>query len=60
MYVYAILMRSALSMVLQEEIDRFEDEVIRGGPVALPGALELVQKVRTSGGHREGHCVDYG
>lgn len=52
MYVYAILMRSALFMVFQEEIDRFENEVIRGGPVALPGALELVQKVRTSGGHR--------
>ncbi|KAF6766452.1 HAD-like domain-containing protein [Ephemerocybe angulata] len=27
------------------EIDRFEDEVILGGPVALPGTLELLNRV---------------
>ncbi len=29
----------------QEEVDLFENEVIRGGPVALPGAVELVSQV---------------
>ncbi|RXW18451.1 hypothetical protein EST38_g7404 [Candolleomyces aberdarensis] len=29
---------------LHEEIDRFEDEVIQGGPVALPGAVELLNQ----------------
>ncbi|KAF8203761.1 HAD-like domain-containing protein [Pholiota molesta] len=27
------------------EIDRFEDEVIEGGPAALPGAIELLSKL---------------
>ncbi|KAJ3563759.1 hypothetical protein NP233_g8736 [Leucocoprinus birnbaumii] len=31
---------------LLSEIDRFEDAVIEGGPTALPGAEELVSKVR--------------
>lgn len=30
---------------LQAEIERFEEEVIRGGPVALPGAIDLLSKV---------------
>ncbi|EDR15703.1 uncharacterized protein LACBIDRAFT_300909 [Laccaria bicolor S238N-H82] len=30
---------------LQEEIDRFEDEVIKGGPTALPGANELISQL---------------
>ncbi|KAI0072367.1 HAD-like protein [Panus rudis PR-1116 ss-1] len=30
---------------LQAEIVRFEEEVIRGGPVALPGALPLLQQI---------------
>ncbi|KIL70576.1 hypothetical protein M378DRAFT_183213 [Amanita muscaria Koide BX008] len=29
---------------LQSEIDRFEELVIQGGPIALPGALELVKQ----------------
>lgn len=29
------------------EIVRFEDEVIKGGPIALPGALALLQQVRS-------------
>ncbi|KIK04332.1 hypothetical protein K443DRAFT_676083 [Laccaria amethystina LaAM-08-1] len=30
---------------LQEEIDRFEDEVIKGGPIALPGANGLISQL---------------
>ncbi|CAL1696615.1 unnamed protein product [Somion occarium] len=30
---------------LQAEIVRFEDEVIKGGPIALPGALALLQQI---------------
>jgi len=30
---------------LQAEIDRFEDQVIQGGPVALPGAVSLISKL---------------
>jgi len=30
---------------LLAEIDRFEDEVIQGGPMALPGAVDLVSKL---------------
>lgn len=30
---------------LHAEIDRFEDEVILGGPVALPGTLELLNRL---------------
>ena len=30
---------------LQEAVDLFEDEVIRGGPAALPGAVDLLSKV---------------
>jgi HAD superfamily hydrolase (TIGR01509 family) len=30
---------------LLEEIDRFEDQVIQGGPIALPGAIDLVSKL---------------
>ncbi|KAF9478722.1 HAD-like protein [Pholiota conissans] len=30
---------------LLEEIDRFEDEVIEGGPAALPGAIELLSRL---------------
>ncbi|KAJ3488497.1 hypothetical protein NLJ89_g11609 [Agrocybe chaxingu] len=29
---------------LLEEVDRFEDEVIKGGPTALPGAIDLLAK----------------
>lgn len=32
----------------QQEIDRFEDEVIEGGPMALPGAIDLLTKVSSS------------
>ena len=32
-------------MLLQSEIDRFEDQVIQGGPVALPGAVSLISEV---------------
>lgn len=32
---------------LQSEIDRFEELVIQGGPIALPGALELVKQLDT-------------
>ncbi|TFK30690.1 HAD-like protein [Coprinopsis marcescibilis] len=34
---------------LQEEIDRFENEVILGGPVALPGALALLEQLNSIG-----------
>ncbi len=37
-----------LILFTQAEIDRFENEVILGGPVALPGAKELVSQVSTS------------
>lgn len=30
---------------LLQEIDRFEDQVIQGGPIALPGAVDLVSKL---------------
>lgn len=30
---------------LRAEIDRFEDQVIRGGPVALPGAVSLISEL---------------
>ncbi|PPQ78196.1 hypothetical protein CVT26_007573, partial [Gymnopilus dilepis] len=30
---------------LLKEIDRFEDEVIQGGPMALPGAVDMVSKL---------------
>jgi len=30
---------------LMKEIDRFEDEVIQGGPMALPGAVDMVSKL---------------
>ncbi|CAA7260006.1 unnamed protein product [Cyclocybe aegerita] len=30
---------------LLEEVDRFEDEVIKGGPTALPGAVDLLAKL---------------
>jgi len=30
---------------IQEAVDLFEDEVIRGGPAALPGAVDLLLKV---------------
>ncbi|TEB39111.1 HAD-like protein [Coprinellus micaceus] len=42
---------------VHEEIDRFEDEVIRGGPVALPGALELVQKLNSLPGAKWTICT---
>ncbi|KAF5392583.1 hypothetical protein D9757_002139 [Collybiopsis confluens] len=29
----------------QSEIERFEDQVIRGGPIPLPGAIDLLSKV---------------
>jgi HAD superfamily hydrolase (TIGR01509 family) len=32
---------------LQSEIDRFEDLVIQAGPVALPGAVELLDQLET-------------
>ncbi|KDQ54820.1 hypothetical protein JAAARDRAFT_37928 [Jaapia argillacea MUCL 33604] len=32
---------------LQAEIVRFEDEVIKGGPVILPGALELINQIQS-------------
>ncbi|KIK70373.1 hypothetical protein GYMLUDRAFT_32375 [Collybiopsis luxurians FD-317 M1] len=32
---------------LLSEIERFEEEVIRGGPVALPGAVELLSKLNS-------------
>ncbi|EPQ61422.1 hypothetical protein GLOTRDRAFT_20081, partial [Gloeophyllum trabeum ATCC 11539] len=32
---------------LQAEIVRFEDEVIEGGPVVLPGALDLINQAST-------------
>ncbi|THU90744.1 HAD-like protein [Dendrothele bispora CBS 962.96] len=32
---------------LLSEIDRFEEEVIRGGPVALPGAVELLLQLNS-------------
>ncbi|KAF5338412.1 hypothetical protein D9758_012209 [Tetrapyrgos nigripes] len=32
---------------LLSEIDRFEEEVIRGGPVALPGAMELLSQLNS-------------
>ncbi|TFK76691.1 HAD-like protein [Pluteus cervinus] len=32
--------------ILVAEIDRFEDEVIQGGPVALPGAETLIAQLR--------------
>ena len=31
---------------LKAEIIRFEDEVIRGGPISLPGAQSLLEQVR--------------
>lgn len=31
--------------IIKEEIDRFEDQVIEGGPQALPGAADLVSQV---------------
>jgi len=34
---------------LTAEVDRFEDEVIAGGPVALPGAIELLTKLNAEG-----------
>ncbi|KAL0950608.1 hypothetical protein HGRIS_007399 [Hohenbuehelia grisea] len=30
---------------LQREIDRFEDEVIEGGPLVLPGVVQLLEKL---------------
>ncbi|KAE9409370.1 HAD-like protein [Gymnopus androsaceus JB14] len=32
---------------LLAEIERFEEEVIRGGPVALPGAIDLLSKLNS-------------
>ncbi|KAK7468515.1 hypothetical protein VKT23_003019 [Stygiomarasmius scandens] len=34
---------------LLSEIDRFEEEVIQGGPVALPGAVELLSQLNSDG-----------
>ncbi|PPQ67390.1 hypothetical protein CVT25_005969 [Psilocybe cyanescens] len=33
---------------LLQEIDRFEDEVIEGGPMALPGAVDLLLKLNSN------------
>jgi hypothetical protein len=45
-YVRPVKFLSPLSYFLyKEEIDRFEDEVIQGGPMALPGAAALVSQV---------------
>ncbi|KAH9486653.1 putative phosphatase HAD1 [Psilocybe cubensis] len=32
---------------LLQEIDRFEEEVIEGGPMALPGAIDLLRKLNS-------------
>lgn len=36
--------------LLAEEVRRFEDEVILGGPVALPGAVSLIEQIRKKSG----------
>ncbi|RDB29154.1 Sugar phosphatase YfbT [Hypsizygus marmoreus] len=37
---------------LKTEIDRFEDEVIQGGPTLLPGAIALIEQLRPETSHR--------
>ncbi|KAF9569814.1 HAD-like protein [Agrocybe pediades] len=32
---------------LMQEVDRFEDEVIEGGPMALPGAIQLLNELNS-------------